>query len=163
MKNSISTTVFYLNTTEYCVLHVENVTAHTFHRCRPCPHAVHRVVHRSVTCFRIGRKKALYFSVILSLAGGLGLAWTPNNFIVYCVIRFVNGFSMGGVFPITFVMSKYFRLLPVCFTHRLIFSFTTFSIYILVQKTNVKPISDWDNLHYSTINIIMYIYINICN
>ncbi|XP_046328503.2 organic cation transporter protein-like [Haliotis rufescens] len=54
---------------------------------------------------KIGRKKALYFSVILSLAGGLGLAWTPNNFIVYCVIRFVNGFSMGGVFPITFVMS----------------------------------------------------------
>ncbi|XP_067674285.1 organic cation transporter protein-like isoform X1 [Haliotis asinina] len=53
---------------------------------------------------KVGRKKTLYFAIILSLAGGLGLAWAPN-FIVYCVIRFVNGFAMGGVFPITFVMS----------------------------------------------------------
>ncbi|ESO89316.1 hypothetical protein LOTGIDRAFT_106549 [Lottia gigantea] len=53
---------------------------------------------------RFGRKVTLYGSILLVLAGGLGLAWA-DDFIVFVLLRFVNGTATAGVFTTCFVLS----------------------------------------------------------
>ncbi|XP_050392935.1 organic cation transporter protein isoform X1 [Patella vulgata] len=52
---------------------------------------------------KFGRKISLYASIVLVLAGGLGLAWA-QNFITFVIIRFINGIGTAGVFTTCFVL-----------------------------------------------------------
>ncbi|XP_076078144.1 organic cation transporter protein-like isoform X2 [Mytilus galloprovincialis] len=51
----------------------------------------------------IGRKKTLYLSSWLLLISTMAVAWAPS-FWVFCVLRFIVGFSCAGLFMTAFVL-----------------------------------------------------------
>ncbi|XP_067675913.1 organic cation transporter protein-like [Haliotis asinina] len=52
---------------------------------------------------RIGRKKALYLCIVLLTAGGIILNWS-SNFVMFVILRFINGASATGVYSTSFVI-----------------------------------------------------------
>ncbi|XP_067676241.1 organic cation transporter protein-like [Haliotis asinina] len=52
---------------------------------------------------RIGRKKALYLCVVLLTTGGIILNWS-SNFVMFVILRFINGASATGIYATCFVM-----------------------------------------------------------
>lgn len=52
---------------------------------------------------KIGRKKTLILSVLALLASSLAVAWAAN-FYLFCVLRFIVGFSCAGTFMSAFVL-----------------------------------------------------------
>ncbi|XP_048767294.2 organic cation transporter protein-like isoform X2 [Ostrea edulis] len=52
---------------------------------------------------KIGRKKTLILSILSLLASSLAVSWAAN-FYVFCVLRFIVGFSCAGLFMSAFVL-----------------------------------------------------------
>ena len=73
--------------------------------------------------FRIGRKKTMILSVLGLLASSLAVSWAAD-FYLFCVLRFVVGFSSAGLFMSTFVHGDYLNIqfhcivFLLCFTSR---------------------------------------------
>ena len=59
--------------------------------------------------FRIGRKKTMILSVLGLLASSLAVSWAAD-FYLFCVLRFVVGFSSAGLFMSTFVHGDYLNI-----------------------------------------------------
>ncbi|XP_062581641.1 organic cation transporter protein-like [Saccostrea cucullata] len=52
---------------------------------------------------KIGRKKTLILSILVLLASSLAVSWVANYYL-FCVLRFVVGFSCAGTFMSAFVL-----------------------------------------------------------
>ncbi|XP_061193507.1 organic cation transporter protein-like isoform X1 [Saccostrea echinata] len=52
---------------------------------------------------KIGRKKTLILSILVLLASSLAVSWAAN-FYLFCVLRFIVGFSCAGTFMSAFVL-----------------------------------------------------------
>ncbi|KAK7107668.1 hypothetical protein V1264_015554 [Littorina saxatilis] len=53
-----------------------------------------------------GRKVTIYLAVVIYVAAGLGLSWTPQaSYVVFIVVRFVNGACSAGAFTAVAVLS----------------------------------------------------------
>ncbi|XP_046553874.1 organic cation transporter protein-like [Haliotis rubra] len=52
---------------------------------------------------KLGRKKALYLCIVLLTAGGIILNWS-SNFVMFVILRFINGASSTGVYSTSFVI-----------------------------------------------------------
>ncbi|XP_067676242.1 organic cation transporter protein-like [Haliotis asinina] len=52
---------------------------------------------------KIGRKKALYLCILFLITGGITLNWS-NNFVMFVILRFINGAATAGVFTTCFVI-----------------------------------------------------------
>ena len=59
--------------------------------------------------FRIGRKKTMILSLLGLLASSLAISWAAD-FYLFCVLRFVVGFSSAGLFMSTFVHGDYLNI-----------------------------------------------------
>ncbi|XP_046326554.1 organic cation transporter protein-like [Haliotis rufescens] len=53
---------------------------------------------------KIGRKKALYLCILFLTIGGIILNWA-KNFVMFVILRFINGTSTAGVFTTCFVIA----------------------------------------------------------
>ena len=62
--------------------------------------------HSCMLFFRIGRKKTLILSVLCLLASSLAVSWAAD-FYLFCVLRFIVGFSCAGLFMSAFVLGDY--------------------------------------------------------
>lgn len=60
--------------------------------------------------FRFGRRKIMFGSLLLHLVSGLATGWSPS-FAIFCVVRFLVGVSVSGIFLTAFVLGWYFVIL----------------------------------------------------
>nr|XP_022294855.1 organic cation transporter protein-like [Crassostrea virginica] len=58
---------------------------------------------------KIGRKETLILSVLCLLASSLAVSWAAD-FYLFCVLRFIVGFSCAGLFMSAFVLEYFFAL-----------------------------------------------------
>ncbi|XP_071114672.1 organic cation transporter protein-like [Haliotis cracherodii] len=97
---------------------------------------------------KIGRKKALYLCLLLLITGGIILNWS-SNFVMFVILRFINGASAVGVFVSCFVIG----IEMVGSSKRVRFGAlleTFFAIGMVVLSGLAYFIRDWHTLELAT-------------
>ncbi|XP_067676240.1 organic cation transporter protein-like [Haliotis asinina] len=97
---------------------------------------------------RIGRKKALYLCLLVLITGGILLNWS-SNFVMFAILRFINGASATGVFVSCFVIGIEITgpTKRVCFGVMLE---TFFATGMVVLSGLAFIIRDWHTLELAT-------------